>query len=185
MTTETNPPKAVADSARRWWRSLQRTHPNGDRNPQADPGALARLRRCPTPAEAMAEPATLSLFHALGLDEDTVRHLPRVAVIAMVLAHVRDDAGSGRAAIQAVGKSSKDSEPKLSELRFRRLLACREEEELAREMRRFVAIADKTVNVGDLARSLFYWGDSVRARWAFHYYGAGFAAPDLSSEETP
>jgi hypothetical protein len=44
-------------------------------------------------------------------------------------------------------------------------------------MRRFVALADRTVNVGDLADSLLRWSDRTRANWAFHYYGAGFAAP--------
>ncbi len=161
----------ASDGARAWWRDLQR-HLDGKPNPRADPGALARLRHCTGPAEAMAEPATLDLFRRLGRRDPL--DLPRVAVIALVLAYVRTDAGPGQKAIQAVG-SFPDST--LSRLRFRRLLACRDDDDLAREMRRFVVLADRTVNVGDLADSLLRWSDRTRANWAFHYYGAGFAAP--------
>ena len=57
-----------------------------------------------------------------------------------------------------------------------------DDDELAREMRRFVALAGGTVNIGDLAESLFYWSDRTRARWAFYYHDAGFAAPEPKSE---
>jgi CRISPR system Cascade subunit CasB len=168
----------IAADARRWWQLLQRTL-NGRPNPKADPGALARLRHCAAPVEAMCEPVTLDLFRRPR--RSTPKDLPRVAVIAMVLAHVRDDA-PGQKAIQAVGKTRERAEPKLSRLRFRRLLACRDDDELAREMRRFVALAGGTVNIGDLAESLFYWSDRTRARWAFYYHDAGFAAPEPKSE---
>jgi CRISPR system Cascade subunit CasB len=188
MTAEK--PPDIALTARTWWRALQRTLSNGKPNPRADTGALARLRHCATPLEAMTEPATLDLFHRLRRDNslarDNPRDLARVAVVAMVLAHVREDASGHKSAIQAVGHP----EPKLSPLRFRRLLACRDDddsacEDLAREMRRFVALAGQTVNVGDLARSLLHWTDRTRAQWAFQYYGAGFAAPASSPDHEP
>jgi CRISPR system Cascade subunit CasB len=177
-------------AARDWWRSLQPRRSDDTGAPKAggdrgDPAALARLRRASTVAEAMAEEATLDLFWRLGLTRADTARLPRVAVIAMVLAHVREDnehdGDERRSAIQAVGRKTLEDEDsaKMSPLRFRRLLACRDDddEDLAREMRRLVQLAGGVVNVGDLAKSLFSWNEETRHRWAFDYFGAGFAAP--------
>jgi hypothetical protein len=49
-------------------------------------------------------------------------------------------------------------------------------------MRRLVALAGGEVDAGDLAASLYFWGDNVRARWAFDYFGAGSAAPGADAE---
>lgn len=191
MTGETPPTyKWVAERARSWWSDLQRYAADEKRNPTADTAALARLRRCAGPAEAMGEAATLDLFRRLGLSN--ARDLPRVAVIAMVLAHVRTDKTRDEttkrtlSAIQSVGRSKPDApdSARMTPLRFRRLLACRHDGDLVGEMRRFVALAGKAVNVGDLAASLFFWGECIRARWAFDYYGAGYAAPGAEATET-
>lgn len=173
----------VKNAARRWWRDLQRYHTDGSPNPKADPAALARLRRCATPAEAMMEPATFQLFQRVhNPDRGSLeKELPRVALIAMILAHVRKDDWRGKnwGAARSVGQGCDPgtSEARMSPLRFRRLLACRDDQELAQGMRRLVALADGKVDVGDLARSLFFWTDGTRARWAFDYYNAGYAAP--------
>lgn len=177
--------------ARDWWRRLQPRRSDDTGAPKAggdrgDPAALARLRRASTVAEAMAEEATLDLFRRLGLTRADTARLPRVAVIAMVLAHVREDREHDgerrRSAIEAVGRRTLEDtdSSKMSPLRFRRLLACRDDdhEDLAREMRRLVQLAGGAINVGDLAESLFFWNERTRNRWAFDYFGAGFAAPD-------
>lgn len=168
--------------ARAWWESLQpREKQKGDRV------ALARLRRAGTLAEAMAEEATIQLFREMG--GGNPNRLPRVAVIAMVLAHVREDdppgeGGGRRPAIAAVGRKPDNAEgAKMSEVRFRRLLACRENEELVTHMRRLVILAGQRINVADLAQSLWWWNDWTRARWAFEYYAAGAAAPAPSADE--
>lgn len=182
----------IGGRARAWWRELQPEDGTEEDNAAAtgtqerrgrgDRAALARLRRCSTVAEAMAEEPTLALFHRLGLTDP--KDLPRVAVIASVLAHVRDEPPPGETgrrppAIRAVGRRTPEDADSatMTSLRLRRLLACREDEELMREMRRFVALAGRRVDVADLASSLFFWGDPVRARWAFEYYAAGAAAP--------
>jgi CRISPR system Cascade subunit CasB len=179
----------IAGGARDWWQDLQPTKANGEPNPTGDRAALARLRRVATPADVIAEDATLALFRRLGLRSADYPRLPRVALIATVLAQVRADAEPGvdgwrPAAARAVGRASPDDSDsaKMSPLRFRRLLACRDDEELAHQMRRMVALADGRINVGDLAYALYYWndevrGDGVRTRWAFEYYAAGAAAP--------
>lgn len=176
-------PSQVAERARAWWRDLQPADERGQPK-DGDRAALARLRRCATPAEAMVEEATLALFRRLGLKATDHQRLPQVALIAMALAHVRADAepsadGFRPAAARAVGRASLEDEDsaKMSVLRFRRLLSARDQAELAQQMRRLVALADGRVNVGDLAASLFFWGDKVRQRWTFEYYAAGAAVP--------
>jgi CRISPR system Cascade subunit CasB len=175
----------IAKSARDWWRELQPSDEFGQ--PRAgDRAALARLRRAATPSDAMVEEATLALFRGLGLRSEDYRWLPRVAVIAMALAHIREDliVDDNRSPLhpgRRVGRKSDRPEDidkaLMKPLRFRRLLAACDDDELAREMRRVVALADGKINVGDLAASLFFWGDKVRWRWAFEYYAAGDAAP--------
>jgi CRISPR system Cascade subunit CasB len=179
-------PARVGGRSRAWWRDLQPQSHEGQPK-EGDRAALARLRRCPTPADAMVEEATLALFRRLGLGRADVGRLPRVALIAMVLAHVRADA-EGEPAARAVGRASlEDAESaKMSALRFRRLLAAWHDEELAQQMRRLVALADGRINVGDLAASLFFWGEKIRQRWTFEYYAAGAAAPrDADPEAAP
>jgi CRISPR system Cascade subunit CasB len=171
------PFETIAFKARRWWQSLQPSELH-----QGDRASLARLRRTTFPAEAMAEEATLKLFGRLGLASQDHTKLPRIAVIAMVLAHVRKE--SAQAVMRRVGRRSMDDAESatMSPLRLRRLLACRDDEDLAREMRRLVALAGGEVDAGDLAASLYFWGDNVRARWAFDYFGAGSAAPGADAE---
>ena len=146
--SETPSRSQVAERARAWWRDLQPADERGQVK-DGDRAALARLRRCATPADAMVEEATLALFRRLGLKATDHHRLPRVALIAMVLAHVRADAESGAdgfrpAAARAVGRASLEDEDsaKMSVLRFRRLLSARDDAELAQQMRRLVALAD-------------------------------------------
>jgi CRISPR system Cascade subunit CasB len=175
--------------AREWWEQLQPSRADDEPNPSGDRGALARLRRAGNLAEIMAEEATLDLYHRFGFTrEEAARRLPRVAAIVHVLAHVRSDEKPGedgrrRSAIAAVGRQSSSDEDsaKLKPIRFRRLLAARDNDELMREMRRLVALADRTINVGDLAASLLWWNDTTRTRWAFDYHAAGMAAPPLAA----
>ncbi|CAK0779898.1 CRISPR system Cascade subunit CasB [Azospirillaceae bacterium] len=176
MTKEERVSKSIF---RNWWQDIQRFDEKGKPNFWANPAALARLRRCGSVIDAMTEDVTIDLFRFLKMSHAS--QLPDVALIAMTLAHVREDDKDKSRAILAVGRERSDDpeSAKMSPLRFRRLLSCRKEnsDDLAREMRRFIALAGKKVNVGDLGVSLYYWNDRTRAEWAFNYYGAGNAAP--------
>jgi len=104
----------------------------------------------------------------------------RAALIAAVLAHVREDDRRKKVAA-AAGEKSGDH-PLLHPLRLRRLFAARIAPECLIAFRRLVALLGKEANVADLAEGLFDWpdeirGDKWRTRWAFDYYGAGSAAP--------
>lgn len=175
----------VAGAARGWWRNLQ-PDPGGH---QGDRGALARLRRATSLAEVLAEEASFDLWRRLPTDRRQPKRLPRMAVVAHVLAYVREDRSQGEngrplRAIEAVGRCSAEDAHSaiLKPLRFRRLLAAREDDELMRDMRRLVALADGRINVGDLGASLFFWNDATRTRWAFNYYAAGAAAPRFDDQ---
>jgi CRISPR system Cascade subunit CasB len=164
-----------------WWRALQPDE--GRARPQdrsGDRAALARLRRAGSLAEAMAEEATIDLWRRLAAGEH--RRLARIATIAHVLAHVREHVD--QTAMRRVGRQrfGDEESAKLKPLRFRRVLAARDDEELMREMRRLVLLADRRLDVGNLAASLLFWRDNRRARWVFDYFAAGRAAPEAATE---
>jgi CRISPR system Cascade subunit CasB len=169
--------------ARRWWEMLHdSTGKDGTPNPARDPAALARLRRAARPIDALEEPSVFDLYKKLGFNRyDVDRRLPRVAVVAAVLAHVRADAapesnGFRRRFADLLGQGAE--RPLMSALRFKRLLAATEDQDLMIAFRRAVALAGKrNINVGDVAESVLDWSDRRRMRWAFDYYGAGSAAP--------
>ena len=145
-----------------WWYGL-RPRPDGS---GGDRGALARLRRCATAADAAMEPATLDLARQLGTDWSG---LGRVAVAAAVLAHVREDVRDASAARQ-LGPSPAGTA--MSWLRFRRLLQAGTEDELVTAFRRAVALAGGRMNVPDLGSSLLNWTDGRRRRWVMDYHNA-------------
>jgi len=134
---------------------------------EEDKGARAQLRRCKTPEEVVMVPA----FHRLCR---RVRPLMkgeregwemRMAAIAGLLAHVRKlESRKTLAEQMAMGDS-----PAVSELRFRRLLQ-RDRRELYGALIRMLGLLDKKANPFDLARSVYYWGDKERKRWAFAYF---------------
>ncbi len=175
-----------------WWQSLRPQHVDGGRIIPGDRGTIARLKRASSVMGAAAEPATAKLFTDLFGEqyrqsgrhpEFAVRHLPRAAVIAGVLAHVSDHQKHGTLA-RAIGPTEpKDpSSARLKPLRFKRLLAARSPDEVLTQFRRAVAMLDHTANVRDLALQLLAWtdderGDIARTRFAFDYYDAEKFAP--------
>jgi CRISPR system Cascade subunit CasB len=108
------------------------------------------------------------------------RQLPRVAIVAAVLAHIRTDAMPGdngfrRRFADMLGRGDR---PLMSPLRFKRLLTATEDQDMLIAFRRAVALAGgRNIDVGDVAASLLDWSERRRMRWAFDYYGAGIAAP--------
>ena len=168
-----------SEAAYKWWRSLQ---PDPARQHVGDRAALARLRRA-SPMEALSMEPVIQLFGKLGYKtpEDAARHLPRLATLACILAHVRADQHRdgirfGRAIGRERGEDA-ESAP-LKPLRFQRLLAAETEEEIARSFIRTLAILRAPVDVRELAELVLNFDrDEQRQRLVFDYYHAGFAAP--------
>lgn len=180
-------PKTIGDIALEWWeRVTPVTRTNGRRS--GDAGAFARLRRADLNG-AMMEEWTSELFRSLRpvakVHPKTL--FERAALIAAVLAHVRDDDGAKRVA-EAAGEKRNSDQRVLHPLRLRRLFAARNPPDCLIAFRRLVALLGKKVNVADLAESLFDWpdemaGDRRRTRWAFDYYGAGSTAPNGDQDQ--
>jgi CRISPR system Cascade subunit CasB len=157
---------------------------NGTPNPARNPAALAQLRRAATPIDALEEPSVFDLYKRLGFGRSEVdRRLPRVAATAAVLSHIRTDAeaGSGHRRRFAEILGQPPERPIMSPLRFKRLLAATEDQDLMIAFRRAVKLAGaRNINVGDVAASILDWSERCRMRWAFDYYGAGIAIPKQS-----
>lgn len=134
-----------------WWsRAL------GDREAGHARALAARLRRA-GPVEALAEGAVQELGQRLALRDGV-----RLARLAGLLAEVREHTGERLARRLA--------EPAMSTLRFQRLLRA-DDAELPDALRRAITLADRRCNVAALGEDLLHWGDSVKMRWCFDYYG--------------
>ena len=153
--------RSGASIAYEWWRDL---NPKDARQSGPQRAALARLRRAATPIDVMQEPEALRLIARLPRNPD------RIAMLAGILAFVRES--DDQRVARAVGRKTLDDEQSalLSEGRFRRLLQVHDSE-LMEPMRRLVRMTKGKLNVHDLSSAVLYWGDGVKKRWIFDYYG--------------
>lgn len=178
MTTpHTAPTKTLGSIARDWWRDLQ-----------DDRAAAAKLRRCAMVAEAMQEPAALMLFRRIGGKH--AHDLPRAAMAASVLAHVRTDTWAekpGPTTARLIGPESleKPETALLKPLRFRRLMEASDADERLSAFRRLVAMTRGAVPVPDLATALLRWTDERRRDWVLQYWNATAQSPALAPAAEP
>ena len=163
---DSNDPNEAA-IARAWWRSLTSIDPAGRLTLGARRAALARLRRATSPLEIILEPEALQLLARLPRKSSAYQE--RVAILAGVLAIVREE--DSRPVARALGRDTLDDaeSARMSEARFRRLLLA-EDYELMDRMRRVVCLAGNKIDVYDLSFAILHWGDGVRKRWIFRYY---------------
>jgi CRISPR system Cascade subunit CasB len=99
----------------------------------------------------------------------------RLAAVAGVVSHVREDEPGIRFARRLALPARKGSEAAMSGLRFRRLLAVQEPDELYPALLRALRLAGLKADIADLARSAYLWThpkwiDGIRHEWAFAYY---------------
>ena len=133
-------------------------------------GIAARLRRT-LPMQVLCEPAVHDLARKLDLRPVQAGQLVQLATL---LANVRTHSN------ETLAKRLGGDDPKLSTLRFQRLMRAGEGE-LTDHLRRAIAMADGTCNVAALAADILHW-DAARPRWCFHYFGAD--APAAQLQET-
>lgn len=149
-----------------WWQGLRDN--KGDR---------AELRRCEKVVDVMAVPAYHLIYRRLlqaGLppaehERDWNGRLP--AIIALV-AHIKENDGSPKATPLAKAMSARSEgsdRPKVSPLRFRRLLELQTPDDLLAGMRRVLPLIEGDVLPRVLAQDLYWWGDKVKRRWAYAY----------------
>ncbi len=65
---------------------------------------------------------------------------------------------------------SRGENPKLSELRFRRLLKIQDREKLFRFLIQVIRLLDRKVNLLDILKIAFYWNDNTKKSLAYKYY---------------
>lgn len=147
---------------RNWWRELQ-----------DDPAARSALRRC----DSVDAVQLLPVFHRLRLSlksSDAGGNRDALAAVASVLAQVEDDVSlPGERANFAdllAEQPTAGGVPKVSGLRFRRLLEVDTPDERLISIGRIVRHCQRKAPVASLATDLLFWGDRVRKRWAYRYY---------------
>lgn len=170
---------SFAKTVWKWWDVMQ---PDPEKGKRGDRAALARLRRCSTILDAMMEPSTQNLARLCHIRNE--EDLPRIALVAAILGGVREDNKRYAHVARQVGPTN-GAEALYKPLRFRRLLEAGSPDECLKGFRRLMALAGKSVNVRDLAKSVYEWptedatprqmeaAEKRRVSWVYHYWDAG------------
>lgn len=144
-----------------WWQALDQ-----------DRGKRANLRRAAGPSEVAFEPSFHNLLtrlrahrYAMGREGTVV-----LAAVAGLAAHVKSHVGGASVARQMATPKSPGASAPVSGLRFRRLLAVSDRDELYPLLVRLVRLLDGRVNIVSLANSVFWWNERTKREWAYDYY---------------
>ena len=149
-------PRAILGA---WWASEI-----GARERSEARALAARLRRA-SDIEVLTEPQVHKL--ARRLNRGIEKTPARLAQIVRVLAEVRKS--DGRSLARKLGTAERDRGS--AHLRFQRLVRS-EGADLEQAVRRVLPLVDRACDPGRLGEDLLFWGDKVRSRWAFDYFGA-------------
>ncbi|MEP6494624.1 MAG: type I-E CRISPR-associated protein Cse2/CasB [bacterium] len=167
---------ARVSTAREWWNQVR-----------LNPGAQAKLRRSRDRIEGMLIPQALQLARRLKATGPDDPQFGTAIDLARVLAHIRSD--NGERPMRAVGwpsfprdggDGSSDARPRLSEVRFKRLLRSTAGEDRVSAFIRLIALMEGHANVAAIADAFRQWDHPdgrVKQRWAFEYFNAAQAAP--------
>lgn len=145
---------------------------------QQNTSLRAELKRCRSENEVMMTPAFYQLHSRFSpLMEGEPWLSQRLAIIVGLMSHIRNEKGkaftsptSEKSAIDLfIGPFTDGSPPKLSELRFRRVLQ-RDTAELYPALLRLLKMVSGEVNLYGLADSVFRWGPRVKQQWAEAYF---------------
>ena len=172
-----------------WWRPLIAPPESGR---PSNRGELASLRRCKNLEEILFVPAYHRLYFRVSPLEWTDR--VKVAAVAGLLAHVKSDleATESPGTTAAVGGGEPTNHdrskqpatvaallasptkpglgPRVSELRFQRLVKITDLRELYPNLLRVIHLAGERVPVRDLIKSVRWWNEKQRRDWTCRYY---------------
>ncbi len=157
MSGEAENPGAII---MRWWRANLR--PEDDTSSAR--ALRARLRRADRALDVLCEPAVIALHQALGARSP--RDPRDLAALVTVLAGIETYTSQRLARAFGVGE-----EPALSNLRFQRLIRSQDRPALAVALRRALPFVGRACNVAALGEDFLRWGEAVRIRWCFDYFG--------------
>ena len=149
---------------RAWWEGLER-----------DRGGRATLKRASSPTEAVFCPA----YHRLLSELQNNGYSPKreaLASVAGLAAHVKFDTGLDKSLAQQFANPKPGGNgAKVSGLRFRRILAITERNELYPLLIRVIHLLDQKVNLLSLANAVYWWNEKTLKDLAYDYYAT---APD-------
>lgn len=140
-----------------WWGWLEQNR-----------GERAYIRRCSNTEEIFF----CSGFYELLKNLEEIENInpEQIAPIAGLAVHFREIDKSISFAEQMSKNRQGSDMPVVSENRFRRLVTTKERNDLYKQLIRIINLLDKRGNLYDMADSVYYWGESVRKRWAADYY---------------
>lgn len=158
---------AAIHALTRWWKTLVIENPTGPA--RAD---RAVLRRAHDLTAVACLPAYQRVYRAMagaeGAGDWSTYQQERIAAIVALLAHVKADNGLSLPKAMSLHAEGSDRNP-VSELRFRRLLDAGDAETLFVGLRRALSLIEYRVDPESLANDVFFWGDSIKKRWAYDY----------------
>lgn len=141
-----------------WWRRLE--------DNRAD---RALLRRAGEPAAMAFVPAYHALLRELLGAGYTVNR-EALAAVAGLAARVSEHEGGASVAGQMARPRQAGGNARVSDLRFRRLLAAEDLDLLYPQVGRALRLLDRRCNLLDLASAVYRWNPRQRKQWAYDYY---------------
>lgn len=154
-----------------WWEELK-TH-KGDR---------AEIRRCKKLSEVELTSAYQRFYWQFlnEFKEDQNNWVPskeKTALLVALAVYVSENKSLHKSEEDEQEKIdyfayqiSRGEKPKLSELRFRRLLKIQDREKLFRFLIQVIRLLDRKVNLLDILKIAFYWNDNTKKSLAYKYY---------------
>ncbi|MGH8729205.1 MAG: type I-E CRISPR-associated protein Cse2/CasB [Burkholderiales bacterium] len=157
MSTQFNKDPYLGKVLLEWWEGL-----DGDR------ASRAILRRASSVMAVALTSPYQRLYRRLNISDWAEHRKDRLAAVVGLLAHVKQNDEN----TVAKGMSLRDEggdRPRVSELRFRRLLESPDLDALFVGLRRVLPLMGHRVNVLALANDIVHWGDAVKKRWAYDF----------------
>lgn len=138
-----------------WWNSLKE-----------DSGGRAELCRAHNPTEVVFLPA----YHRLYVKSNASNiNKEALACMAGLCAHVKENR-EGKFAEQMAECKPGGKNSKISSLRFRKLLAIKDQEDVYHTMIRIIRQLGGAVNVVDLVKTVYWWNEKTKKELAYAYY---------------
>lgn len=125
---------------------------------ESDKGGRAELRRAHNPTEVVFLPVYHRLYTKLEVSNPNKEAL---ACVAGLCAHVKENQKD---------EFAKQMAKKISSLRFRKLLAINDREDLYHMMIRVIRQLGGKVDVTDLAKIVYWWNEKTKKDLAYEYY---------------
>lgn len=157
MSSQFNTQSHIGKTLLEWWQGLDE-----------DRAGRAILRRAPSiTAVALTSPYQ-RIYRRLNAVDLTELQRDRLAAVIGLLAHVEQN--EDKAVAKSMSSQTEGSDrPRVSELRFLRLLDSPDLDALFIGLRRVLPLMGHSANVLALANDVIYWGDAVKKRWAYDY----------------